>query len=65
MNVQELEQAVSRLSLAEFVQFAEWFAAYQQDIWDKQIAEDVKAGRLDRLIAQAHREFEAGRCRVL
>ena len=31
------------------------------EAWDKQIAEDVKAGRLDWLIENARENFEAGR----
>ena len=35
---------------------ADWAA------WDKQIAEDVKAGRLDWLIEKTREDFRAGRC---
>jgi hypothetical protein len=33
--------------------------------WDRQIAEDATAGKLDKLFAQADRDFEAGRCQEL
>lgn len=33
---------------------AEW------DAWDKQIEEDLKAGRLDKLIAEAKEEYRLG-----
>ena len=65
MSVQELEKAVAQLSAEELHEFAQWFADYHQEEWDKQIAEDSKAGRLDKLIQQAHRDFEAGRCRTM
>lgn len=65
MSVQELEKAVSQLSLTELRQFAEWFAEFQQEQWDGQIAEDSETGRLNPLIEEAHREFEAGRIRKL
>lgn len=65
MSVQEIERAVVQLSPTELQEFAEWFADYQAEIWDKQIEEDVLSGRLDALIAEAHRDFEAGRCEAI
>lgn len=65
MSVQELEKAVSQLSVEELDEFAQWFTDYHQEEWDKQIAEDSKSGRLDKLIQQAHQDFEAGRCWML
>lgn len=65
MSVQELEKAVSQLPPDELVQFAEWFAAFHQDVWDQQIIEDEKAGRLSKLIEEAHQDFEAGRYKAL
>ncbi|HZP83351.1 MAG TPA: hypothetical protein VFB21_17035 [Chthonomonadaceae bacterium] len=65
MSVQEIERAVAQLSPTELQEFAEWFADYQAEIWDKQIEADVQSGRLDALIAEAHRDFEAGRCKAI
>ena len=33
--------------------------------WDKQVEEDLKAGRLDKLIRKVDEDFEAGRCQPL
>ena len=65
MSTKELERAVSQLSSAELDEFAVWFAEFQQEAWDRQIAEDSEAGRLDRFRLEANREFEAGLCRKL
>jgi hypothetical protein len=65
MSVQELEQAVSQLSVEELSEFAQWFAEFHHDEWDKQIIADSKAGRLNKLIEKAHQDFEAGRRQVL
>lgn len=65
MSVQELEKAVTLLPTSELAQFKAWFERYQADLWDQQIEQDALAGRLDALAEQAHREFEAGRCRPL
>ena len=37
----------------------------QADAWDKQIEEDIKAGRLDRLGEKAIEDLRAGRCKDL
>lgn len=65
MSVQELEAVVSRLSAPEIKAFDEWFEEFKADLWDKQIEEDVAAGKLDRLAKQADEDFEAGRCAPL
>ena len=65
MSVQELEKAVTQLSVEELDEFVQWVADYQQSKWDKQIAKDSRAGRLDALIQKANQDFEAGRCRKL
>jgi len=33
-----------------------------EQLWDKQIEADAKAGKLDELLDEAKRDFEAGRC---
>ena len=65
MSVQQLESAVSSLSCEEFLAFQRWFEEFAADAWDRQIEKDVKDGRLDHLITEADREFEAGRCTPL
>ena len=35
------------------------------DAWDKQIEEDIKAGRLDHLVDKALEDLRAGRCKEL
>ena len=65
MSVQELEQAITQLSSEELDELAQWFTDYHQDEWDKQIAEDSAAGRLDKLMQKAHQQFEAGCCRTI
>ena len=65
MSAKELERAVSQLSRVEFNEFAVWFAEFQQEAWDRQIAEDSESGRLDRFRLEANQEFEAGLYREL
>jgi hypothetical protein len=65
MTVKDLETAISRLSPAELAEFAAWFEEFEAAAWDRQIAEDARAGRLDSLMRQADEEFRAGRCKPL
>lgn len=62
MSVEELESAVSNLSASEFARFSEWFAEFAADRWDRQIEQDLHAGRLDTAIKRADDHYDAGRC---
>ena len=64
-TVAEIQQAITRLSAAEQRQLARWFEEALEDAWDAQIEEDVKAGRLNDLIAQAEADIAAGRVKPL
>jgi hypothetical protein len=52
-TVQEIKEAVRQLSSADLAIFRAWFAEFDADVWDQQFAEDVAAGRLDRLADEA------------
>ena len=65
MSLQELESAVARLSRDELAAFSQWFEEFIADAWDRQIEDDVRAGRLDRAGAKADEDFESGRCKPL
>jgi hypothetical protein len=57
MTITELEQAVTQLTEQELARFREWFDEYYTQLWDKQIEEDAKSGRLDRLLAEVEEEI--------
>lgn len=59
--VQELEQAVRRLSEADLARFREWFEEYDAQMWDRQFERDAKAGKFDKLAKQAIADFRAGK----
>ncbi len=65
MSIEELESVVSGLSDAELARFSEWFEEFMADQWDRQIEQDVRAGRLDAAIKRADDHYEAGRCTPL
>ena len=59
MTITELEQAVTQLSEQELDRFRAWFDEYYAELWDKQIEEDAKSGRLDKIIAEVDAEYDA------
>ena len=59
MSVQELEKNITHLSRDELSAFATWFEEYLADVWDRQIDEDARAGRLDAAANRADKDFEA------
>ncbi|MFY9823130.1 MAG: hypothetical protein WAM82_17235 [Thermoanaerobaculia bacterium] len=64
-ELEQLEQRVQSLSPADLAKFRAWFLELDAQLWDQQIAEDLKAGKLDRLIAEAREDFAAGRAREI
>ncbi len=64
-RVEELADKVQRLSRQELAAFREWFREYDSDEWDREIEEDVLAGRLDTLADKAIAEHKAGRTKEL
>ncbi len=63
--VEQLTQNVQGLSPEDLRQFRAWFLEYDAQCWDQQIAEDLKTGKLDKLIAEARADFKAGKARKL
>jgi hypothetical protein len=37
-----------------------WLGEYHARVWDKKIEEDLEAGRLDAILAEVDRQYEAG-----
>jgi len=64
-KLEQIEKSVAALDENEMKAFAKWFEELQAQRWDKQIEADAKAGRLDKLIAEAKAEIAAGKVRPL
>lgn len=54
----DLKKEVENLSPEEFREFREWFAEYDDQVWQKQFEDDVEAGKLDDLASDAISEHE-------
>ena len=61
-TIAEIEDAVRRLSPEDLAAFREWFVQLDAEAWDRQIAEDVAAGRLDSLAEETLEDLRQGRC---
>ena len=64
-KIEHIEQQIESLSAEELAVFRRWFAAFDADAWDRQIAEDAAAGKLDSVIAEARADYNAGKAREL
>ena len=64
-EIEQLEKTVSNLSPTDLAKFRAWFLEFDSRVWDEQIETDLKAGKLDTLIAEARTEFEQGKARPL
>ena len=60
-RVEELTNEVQQLSREELAAFRDWFRKYDSDEWDKEIEEDIWAGRLERLSDKAIADHKVGR----
>ena len=64
-TIQEIESAITKLKPEEIRTVGKWLDELREQMWDKQIEADAQAGRLDKLMEEAKRDFEAGRCKPL
>jgi len=64
-NIDEIKNAVSKLSPGEFARFRTWFEAFDETCFDLRIESDVEAGKLDKLAEQAATDFRQARTREI
>lgn len=54
----QIEDEIKSLSRQEFSKLREWFQKYENELWDKQIKDDSKSGKLDTLLELAIGDFK-------
>jgi len=59
-TVEEIEQAVQRLTPADFGRLASWISARYHALWTEQMERDATSGKLDFLFSEADAERQAG-----
>jgi hypothetical protein len=60
-TVDDIEAAIERLPRDQFFQLLAWLRGRFADEWDRQIEDDLKAGRLDEFAREALAEYRAGK----
>jgi hypothetical protein len=65
MSVKEIQTAIIELPPGELEDLLEWIEEYRSDAWDRQIAQDVEAGRFDALRQRVREQRQAGQSRPL
>lgn len=64
-KVETLEKEIKDLTRDELASFRNWFVKFDAAEWDRQIANDVDAGKLDKLAAKALAAHKRGESREL
>jgi hypothetical protein len=64
-TVAEIESAIKKLKPEDVWRVGNWLDELREELWDRQIDADVKAGRLDKLADKAMEDYRAGRCTPL
>ena len=59
-RIEKVELEITQMSSEELNAFRVWFGEFDADDQDRQFEDDVKAGKLDHLPAEAMREYQAG-----
>jgi hypothetical protein len=60
MSVTEIQTAITELTSDDLADLMNWLDDYQAKLWDKQIEEDLDTGRLDSVLAEVDKEYQAG-----
>ena len=64
-TVEDIEEAVTKLTPEQLAKFRAWFDEFQARLFDEHIERDAKAGKLDKLADEALRAHREGRSREL
>jgi len=64
-KTEKLEQEIKKLNPNELSAFREWFQNYDSEVWDKQIEDDIKKGKLEQLANKAIEEHTSGRTKEI
>ena len=64
-TVAEIESAIKNLKPQEIYKVGDLVDELREELWDRQIDADAKAGRLDKLADKALEDYRAGRTKPL
>ncbi|HJW38152.1 MAG TPA: hypothetical protein VJ420_06015 [Candidatus Udaeobacter sp.] len=61
MSIEQIEQAIEKFSRDELAAFRKWFLEFDQEAWDKEIEQDIAAGRFEAVLREVNDDIKAGR----
>lgn len=64
-TVQEIEAAIEKLPAAELLALVDRLRERHADLWDRQIEDDARAGRLDFLVHETQSDLQQGKTKPL
>ena len=64
-TVADIKAAISQLTLEERAEVARCLHEWEDAAWDKQMQQDLAAGKLDRLLAKVDDDIDHGKLRDL
>ena len=65
MTTEDIERAIEQLTPEELARFRAWFAQFDAEQFDKAVAQDIRAGKLDAFAEEALSAYRAGHTRDL
>jgi hypothetical protein len=65
MSVQEIKEALKRLSLEERAEVAACLHSWNDDEWDEQMKRDLASGKLDKILAQVDADISENKLREM
>jgi hypothetical protein len=60
MTLDEIKQAIPKLTLEERAELARCLHSWKDDEWDRQIKADLAAGKLDKLLTKVDADTACG-----
>jgi hypothetical protein len=64
-TVAEIKAAIPKLTLEERAEIARALHEWEDDDWDREMQEDLAAGKLSRVLAEVDADIEQGKLRDL
>jgi hypothetical protein len=64
-RIERIEKEIAELTPAELEDLRRWFAAFEAERWDEELAHDAASGALDSFAERALTDRRAGRTKPL
>jgi hypothetical protein len=61
VSVEQIKEAIDRLSIEERAELAAWLHDWKSDEWDEQMKRDIASGKLDAVLRELDADVRAGR----